>query len=131
MGDTVWLEIKDGDGISGGEQDNSLILRLEKSLDVLAESLGITRLSRFFDYSETAAEAGGSIDEAWFDARDGLLTFDKLCTHLITHPDDLKFKTKQWQAHWPDALLEELSYCRDRLAEAVERGAMFRLLIVP
>ncbi|MEW6208265.1 MAG: hypothetical protein AB1631_07850 [Acidobacteriota bacterium] len=133
MGDTLWLEIKDGDETSGDEQDNSLMLRLQENLDALAEALGVPKLSQFFDYSLIAAEfdeAGGLPDEAWFDAKDGLLAVDRLYTHLIAHFDDLGLRADQSQAHWPDGLLEELSYCRARLAEAVERGARFRLLIV-
>ncbi len=51
MSDTVWLQVNRGRGPEGGEQDNSIMVSLERELDALADSLGVARLSAFRDYS--------------------------------------------------------------------------------
>ena len=56
MSDTIWLEVSDGQETSGGDRDNSAMLRLSDELDALAIELGVGKLTTFYD-SRALAEA--------------------------------------------------------------------------
>jgi len=75
MGDTIWIEAQ---GRAGRETHNdmSVLLRLDKYLDVLAEKLGVAKLTEFYDYGAMADDfddddADGGKDDDEIDESDG------------------------------------------------------------
>jgi hypothetical protein len=140
MSDTIWLQVNRGRGPEGGEQDNSIILRLGRELDALADNLGVTRLSAFRDYSaveeleDEVAEEGlpeSAPHGSWFDAKEGYAAVRRLLDELRARPERLRFNPDSSESHWVGYLLDELSYCADQLKVAAEQGHPFRFLIVP
>jgi hypothetical protein len=138
MGDTIWLQVNDGQETSGGERDNTMMLRVEKQLDAFAEKLGVSKLSGFYDYSALAGAYESEFEEvelpeaegAWFDAKAGELAVGEILKALREGSPPLELKLDDSQAHWPEALVEELEYCHSVLAEAAQRGHQFRFTIV-
>ena len=135
MSDTIWLEVSDGQETSGGDRDNSAMLRLSDELDALAIELGVGKLTTFYDSSalaEAYAEelAGADVPEpSWFEASQGRQSVEALLGALRANPAAL-----QVQADTPGdhaILVEELEYCHAALVQAEQRGHRFRLLIVP
>ena len=139
MSDTIWLEVTDGKEKTGGDQDNSILLKLGKQLDALAEKLGVATPSSFYDNSALADEYAGEFDEAappeaaamWFEARAGRETVEALLAALREQPDMFATRLSPSRSHWPAALLEELEYCHAVLVDAEQRSHRFHLLIVP
>jgi hypothetical protein len=140
MSDTIWLQVNRGRGPEGGEQDNSIMVSLERELDALADSLGVARLSAFRDYSaleefeDEVTEEGlpeGAPQGSWFDAKEGYAAVRRLLDELRVRPERLRFTPDPSQSHWVGYLLDELSYCADQLKAAAEQGHQFRFLIVP
>jgi hypothetical protein len=140
MTDTIWLQVNRGRGPEGGEQDNSIMVSLERELDALADSLGVARLSAFRDYSaleefedEVTEEElpEGAPQGSWFDAKEGYTAVRRLLDELRARPERLRFNPDPSQSHWVGYLLDELSYCADQLKAAAEQGHQFRFLIVP
>jgi hypothetical protein len=115
---TLWLETSDGATKTGGDRDNSIMLRLSESLDALAAQLGVTPLSAFHDYSTVAREYASELrefeevaatqPEAWYDAVTGLSTVDAINRELQARPESLAFTPDASRRHWRDTLLEEL-----------------------
>ena len=141
MGNTIWLELTDVDTLPAGSgRDNSTMLDLQDQLDTLAERLGVTKLSAFFDYSaleedfsEELAEAGlpaASPERAWFDSRQGLATIDALLEELRARPESLGFRPDGRRKEWPRAVLDDLAYCSAGLRAAVARSAEFSFRII-
>lgn len=155
MGHTVWVEIH-GRPLKETASDSSIMHRLMDNLDALAGTLGVHKLSDFYDYSELVKAYGdfGEIDDEvddddnedapaeptleegqakgqWFDSVVGLDSVRKLRQHLAAHFDDLGFKPDRSNAHWPKQLMDELAHTETILEEAAQRGQRFRLLIVP
>src|SRR6185312_6337794 len=124
--------------------DNSIMLQLAEQLDRLADTLQVTKLTHFYDYSELAvayaefAEQaipagkgdGKAAEEVWFDPQDALISLTTLCDHLTQHPEDLGFIPRAGQRHWPARLIEELKGCQAILQGAAAHGRRFRFLIV-
>jgi hypothetical protein len=139
MSDTIWLEVTDGKEKTGGDRDNTILLKLGKQLDALAEKLGVAKPSSFYDNSALADEYAGEFDEAatpeaatvWFEARAGREAMEALLTALREQPDMFAARLSPSRSHWPQALLEELEYCHSALVDAEQRGHRFHLLIVP
>jgi uncharacterized protein (AIM24 family) len=50
--------------------------------------------------------------------------------HLEDNPGDLGFEPDASRAHWPDALMKELTECHQALQAAAASGKKFRFLIV-
>ena len=138
MGDTLWLQIHDGQQASGGERDNSIMLRASEALDALAEHLGVAKLSGFYDLGELAdayADELEGIDvpemeDAWFDAGLGSQSVGAILKALRDGSPPLPLKLDASNRHWREELVEELEYCHGRLREAARRGHRFRLVVV-
>ncbi len=149
MGSTVWIEVE---GRLGAETHNDMnvLLRLEKPLDVLAEKLGVSKLSSFFDWSvmDAAADAellaisgaeeheagdgtATSPDASWFDPAAGLAAIMALRQRLEEDWDALAWTPERSQQHWREGLMEDLRFCQTVLEDAIETGRRFRLVIVP
>jgi hypothetical protein len=60
MSDTIWLEVTDGTEKTGGDRDNTILLKLGTQLDALAEKLGVAKPSSFYDNSALADETRAS-----------------------------------------------------------------------
>ena len=132
MGNTIWVQIKDDRNIRGDDRDNSIILKLEKNLAAVARKLKVTKLAKFYDYSELQAEFLDDPGEPmWSDSKAGLASVEAIHDHLKAHPEDLKFTPDRSREHWPRHLMEELAYCHAQLKEAAATSQKFRLLIVP
>jgi len=134
MGHTIWIDV---DGRSGTEthHDMGVLHRLDKHLDALAEKLGVTRLTAFYDYRELNAaydEAGEELPgPEWFDSAKGLEAFTALRLRLEEDWDAINWKPDKSEQHWPQSLMDDLRFCESLLEQAVLKGQRFRLMIVP
>ena len=148
---TIWVEVH-GRPLSETADDSSIMHRLADKLDALADKLGVTRLSAFYDYSELEsaygdfeedsarpevesdkepALEGRQADGEWFDSAVGLRSVQAIRRHLSEHLGDLEFTPDHSTAHWPKQLMDELKRSEAILQQAAQRGQRFRLLIVP
>ena len=131
MGNTIWIEAQ---GRSGDETHNDMnvLHALNERLDVLAEKLGVAKLTDFYDYRELLESFGDEElpDPSWFDSAKGLETVRKLLRHLEEDFSELQWKPDKSKEHWPQSLLEHLRFCQSVLDEAVASGRRFRLLVV-
>jgi hypothetical protein len=48
----IWLVVSDGQAKVGGDRNNSIVLRWETGLDDLADTLGLAKVSAFYDRGE-------------------------------------------------------------------------------
>jgi len=138
MSDTIWLEVTDGEEKSGGERDNSIMLKLAQELDALAERLDVPKLSSFYDNSALADAYAGEIEgdfppveSVWFEAAAGRRVVDAVLAELRRNGAAVRFPREPSRSHWPSALLDELEYCQASLVRAEQRRLRFHLLIVP
>ncbi len=134
MGHTIWIEVS-GRPESETHRDMSVPLRLDKQLDVLAEKLRVAKVTSFYDYRELIKSYGDGTEElpepVWFDSTIGLATFKALRLGLEANWDALDWRPDKSQQHWPRSLLDDLQFCQSVLEDAVLKGQVFRLLIVP
>jgi hypothetical protein len=108
MSDTIWLEVHDGREKTGGDRDNSIMLRLADDLDALASRLGVAKLSAFYDSSALAGvyadEMEGAdlppVEPAWFEARAGRQTLEALLGALRENPGALQTPLRPSRSHW-------------------------------
>jgi hypothetical protein len=138
MGNTVWIDVR---GRAGSEthHDMNVLHGLDQQLDALANSLGVTKLTEFYDYRELIllARAAGvdqdneEVSDEWFDSTNGLATFKALRLCLETNWDALGWTPGESELHYPPTLMSHLEFCEKVLEEAVLNGQEFRLLIVP
>jgi hypothetical protein len=134
MGNTVWIDVR---GRSGSEthDDMNVLLRLNQQLDVLAVSLGVTKLTEFYDYRELILSYEGDgeeiVPDQWFDSTNGLVTFKALRLCLESNWDALGWTPDKFKQHWRRTLMDHLEFCEKVLEQAVLNEQEFRLLIVP
>lgn len=148
VGNTIWVDVQ---GRRKGElpRDNSIMLRLKDELDRLSDTLGVSKLSDFYNYSELKAyyadfmeqsdpssNAAEVVDSAsstgdWFDPAPALTAVCTIYDHLKKHPDNLPLPSDPRRHNWPATLIEELKECQSTLTAAVSQGRRFRFLIVP
>jgi hypothetical protein len=115
LGDTLWLQVKRAGKVTGGERDNSIMLRLERELDELADELGVTRPSSL---------------RAWSKATVGYEAIDAILRALQESPQRVRYPPDPSRAHWPDLLLQELTHCAGVLRVAAGDGCPIRFRIV-
>jgi hypothetical protein len=135
MSDTIWLELSDGRQKTGGDRDNSAMLRLSEDLDALATKLGVAKLTTFYDSSALAEEYADEFEgadmpaaeSAWFEASAGRESVAALLGALRENPKAVQADS----AGGATVLIEELEYCHGALIDAERRGQRFHLLIVP
>jgi hypothetical protein len=130
VGNTIWLEVTDGKTKTGGERDNSIMLRLSPKLDALATRLGVMKPSSFHDAGGLGELVGIRVKGKWFDAHEGQRTFAAIVSELRQRPQSLEFSPERSQSHWPDMLMDELEYCLAGVTEAAAVGRSFRLRLV-
>ncbi len=139
MSDTIWLEVFDGTDKTGGDRDNSMILRLGDELAAVATRLGVPKLSTFYDSSALADAYASEFEDAelppvepvWFDAADGLQAVAALLEAVRGGSMQARLKLDATRSRWSEMLLEELQYCHGALSHAAERGQRFHFLVVP
>jgi len=130
VGDTIRLETTDGKRKTGGDRDNSMLVRLAPQLDALATRLGVQKPSSFHDPGGLAALVGLRMKGAWFDAQEGHRVFSALLSELEARPESLALSPEPSQRHWPEMLMSELRYCVAGLSDAATDGRKFRLRLV-
>ncbi|MBK6696049.1 MAG: hypothetical protein IPG50_28140 [Myxococcales bacterium] len=128
MGNTIWIEVRDRPGAETHE-DLSVLHALTDQLDALAKRLGVTQPSAFYDYSPLLPVEEHA-NPTWFDANRGLESMTTL--HAVLREDfgSLRWTPDASQQHWPESLLDELTFCERILAEAARDARAFRLMIV-
>ena len=102
----------------------------------LAEMLGVTPLTAFYDYlplleAYDEGDDGDPVKPSWFDSTAGLRTI-----HALRDTIELDFTILDWSPdpstkHWRRYLLDDLLACERVLKRAVTRKRKFRLMIVP
>ena len=120
MGMTVWVLSEDEFEDSW---DHSLLLEHEKTLQELAQKIGVTKLADFYDNSILEEELGGTSEPFFSSAED----VEKSLMGLINAINDgqsEKLATVEF-------LLEELEDCLQKVILAKENGKKVRLAIVP
>ena len=115
MGDTLWLQVKRAGKVTGGERDNTIMLRLERELDELAVELGVTRPSSL---------------RTWTKATIGHEAINAILHALQESPPRVRYPPDPSRAHWPDMLLQELTHCVGVLKVADGDGCSIRFRIV-
>jgi hypothetical protein len=151
MGNTLWVNVRDGKSIACNQHDHSIMYQLAEELDTLASRLGVRPLTEFHDHTELerslaaefgdADEEGGvldgesgsawGVDEAnWFDSREGLAAIEALLEHIRGSPELFRFDDDRARSHWRGDLIEELEDCRSLLTDASGRGRSFHLSVV-
>lgn len=128
MSDTIWF-LREGHSEDGDDYDHTLMLNSSEQLDALAESLGVSKLSDFHDYSDLEFNMSEEeLDEAWVAENSqwhapapALESVQALLAHLekLDIPDENR-----------SDLQEELADCREKLASAVAAGEKFHFCIV-
>ena len=143
MGNTIWIQVQQGGEKTGGERDLSVMLEFQETLDQLANSLGVTPPSAFFDYTaiaqqflEDQKEAGEEpmeemSPEVWSDASDGHRTIAALASSLRDNSSALGGAQDALPKDRLDWLLEEFDHCVSLLERAEREGNPFRFLVVP
>jgi hypothetical protein len=139
MSDTIWLETTDGHEKTGGERDNSIMLKLAEELDALAEKLNVPKFSSFYDNTALADAYAGEFDDTdvppvepvWFEAAAGRQAVEAILAEVRRNAAAIPFPTDPTRGHWPDALRDELEYLQTSLVQAEQRGLRFHFLIVP
>jgi hypothetical protein len=113
---TIWLQFRRGGEVTGGDRDNSIMLRLAKELDSLADQLAVARLSSFY--------------QVWSDSAAGHESIAAILSAIQADPGRLNIPVDPSREHWRDLLLQELAYCAAGLKSAAEDGSRFRFRVV-
>jgi hypothetical protein len=121
MGDTIWV-LKEGQ--ESDDWDHSVLLREQKGLDRLAESLSVKKLSELFDFSAYAEEFGGPEEPNYLAPEEARVTLSALFEAVRAGHDEYKPKNR-------DELLEELEDCLRKIDEAEAASCRVRLVIIP
>jgi hypothetical protein len=139
VGQTIWIDVRGRPG-SETHNDMSVLLRLDRELDALAEKFGVAKLSDFHDTSQLIDEYKSILEEAgvdssvpdpsWVDSSTGLETVTTLRLHLERDFSVLNWQPDKSRKHWPENLLNDLRFCEKVLNEAVSNAQPFRLMIV-
>jgi len=92
MSDTIWVRRKSqaGSANSGDDVDHSLFCKNSEALDKLAQSIGVCKLSHFFDTTdlqynmaeEDLPETWIAENENWFSPSDALPVLTKIVARL-------------------------------------------------
>lgn len=134
MSDTIWVRRKSrvGTDDSGDDFDHSLFCRSSDQLDALAASLGVRKLSDFFDTTdlqynmsdEDLPESWVAENEKWFQPSEALPAMRKIVERLKA--GEVKGIKEKLRAE----LLEELEDCLAKVAAAESENDQFHFCIV-
>ena len=144
MGMTIWIHTLEERNYSKDSDDHSLLCRHSDVLDEICLEIGARKFSEFMDFTEQSFEfdefddedqeepeldpetdlAYGIDDMTWFDAADGLSSFQPLRNALsssgVPGLDEIEIA----------GLVEELDNCILILEGAAKRGGKFHLALV-
>lgn len=134
MSDTIWVRRKSqaGSANSGDDVDHSLFCKNSEALDKLAQSIGVCKLSHFFDTTdlqynmaeEDLPETWIAENENWFSPSDALPVLTKIVARLKAG------EVKGIKEKWRPELLEELEDCLAKVSEAERENDQFHFCIV-
>ena len=134
MSDTIWVRRKSRVGIddSGDDYDHTLFCKSSDQLDVLAESLGVRKLSDFFDTTdlqynmsdEDLPETWIAENEKWFAPSEALPTLQKIVERVKAG------EVKGVKEKIRPELLEELVDCLAKVAAAESESDQVHFCIV-
>ena len=134
MSDTIWVRRKSRVGAddSGDDFDHSFFCKCSDELDKLAESLGVRKLSDFFDTTdlqfnmseEDLPESWIAENEKWFSPSDALPALTKIVERLKA--GEVKGVKEKSRAD----LLEELEDCLAKVAAAERESDQFHFCVV-
>ena len=120
MGNTVWVLSEETEE---DEWDHSLLLAHEDALNRMADQLGITRLSDFYDHSILAEEYGEEIEPNFVETEEVEFVITSLLAAIREgNADSLNGDTE---------LIEELNDCLEKVVIAKKQDCQVRLAIVP
>ena len=94
MGNTLW-RIKKGQNAT--DSDHSLILNENKNLDILANSIGVKKLSEFFDFSVLAEEFDAPAECNYIDPQEGIDTFSALINTIQKNKEEIKLNRENYE----------------------------------
>ena len=134
MSDTIWVRRKSrvGTDDSGDDYDHTLFCKCSDQLDALAESLGVRKLSDFFDTTdlqynmsdEDLPETWIAENEKWFAPSEALPTLQKIVERVKS--GEVKGVKEKIRAE----LLEELLDCLAKVVAAESESDQFHFCIV-
>ena len=134
MSDTIWVRRKSqvGTDDSGDDFDHSLFCKASQALDGLAESLGVRKLSDFFDTTdlqfnmsdEDLPETWIVENEKWFAPSDALPALARIVERLKS--GEAKGVKEKIRAE----LIEELEDCLAKVKAAEQGNDQFHFCIV-
>lgn len=141
---TIWIHTLEERNYSKDSDDHSLLCRHSDVLDEICLEIGLRKFSEFMDFTEQSFEfdefddegqeepeldpetdlAYGIDDMTWFEAADGLSSFQSLRNALsssgIPGLDEIEIA----------GLVEELDNCISILESTAKRGGKFHLTLV-
>lgn len=120
MGNTLWILTNNRED---DDWDHSLILKEEKALNKLADTLGIPKISDYYDFSILQGEYGVEVKPTTIVPDEAERIFQTILTAI---QDGQAGKLKN-----PDEITEELTDCLEKIKSAKEQGEQVRLSIVP
>lgn len=138
MSMTVWLNVLTGKKYKSVDDDLSALFAQQASLDTLAEKLGVTPLTTFFDDTDVRynMDETGEFEEsddgwpseaaAWHDAALLLRTAQALHDALVATPQSLPDADGWSQQH----VIDDLETLIPGLQKAAEKGKQVHLLVV-
>lgn len=134
MSDTIWVRRKSlaGNADAGDDFDHTLFCRSADQLDALATSLGVRKLSEFFDTTDLQynmsdddlPEEWVAENEKWFQPADALPAMRKIVERLKAG------EVKGIKEKALPELLEELEDCLAKVAAAEAEKDQFHFCIV-
>jgi len=120
MGMTIWIL---AEGEQEDDRDHSIMLMKDKSLDKLAKSIGVTKLSEFYDYSTLEGEFGGEASPKYSSADE----IEKSISALIKAIKEGRSE----KLEKVEGLMEELEDCVKKALNAKNNNKNVRLAILP
>jgi len=134
MSDTIWVRRKSrvGTDESGDDYDHSLFCKASDALDALSESLGVRKLSDFFDTTDLQfnmseddlPETWIAENERWFAPSDALPALKRIVDHLKSG------ETKGIEEEIRQDLVGEMEDCLSKVSAAERQRDLFHFCIV-
>ncbi len=119
MGNTLWILTNKRED---DDWDHSLILKEEKALNKLADTLGVPKISDYYDFSILQGEYGVEVEPTRIVPDEAERIFQ---TILSAIQDGRAGKLKRC-----DEIAEELTDCLEKIRHAKQSGEQVRLAIV-
>jgi hypothetical protein len=142
MSMTFWINIRDENNHRySNEQDHSAVFDLSEQIDRIATSLGVEKISSFYDSTEILC---GYIEmketqesdmkenlnngEKWFKPQEGMTTINAILEHIRQNPTAIQLMNDcRWSV---DDILNELEDCKSELLKVVSQQSSFHFCIL-